>query len=275
MAHVFAVDDVKQKERSAAITGLRSAVDVLVLNATALRTAVHVTEYLGITCEHGFRFTLRLALFYTGCSLIIQESGKVYFRPLIGKVFIAQHGRMHFVTRTIQSTDASSLQDQDRTNQQAFRMLDLPAELRTRIYELVVIKAPVIDTTITRDHVEIANMLIQPPLCRVCRQVRNESLPIFYGANVFLTICSSYGRGLVDLKWLQQLDTEHQRMLRNLYALYDTSERLTTYLSIAKHRLGIKRFTVDDEWLGKIGYESRGTASLFDRGCYVLHLTFC
>lgn len=49
------------------------------------------------------------------------------------------------------------------------RYLDLPAELRSRINELYLNELP-----------RVLAPCAQPPLTRVCRLIRNESLPLFY-----------------------------------------------------------------------------------------------
>ena len=61
--------------------------------------------------------------------------------------------------------------------------LDLPAELRNEIYiEALVWEDDIIGT--------VPNSGIpEPPLLFVSRQVRSESLPVYYGSNVFV-VCS-------------------------------------------------------------------------------------
>lgn len=56
------------------------------------------------------------------------------------------------------------------------RLLELPAELRDRIYELHI-------TDIVTNVDGASN---QPPLTLVCRQLRNETLPIFYNKSTFI-----------------------------------------------------------------------------------------
>ncbi|KAK4544940.1 hypothetical protein LTR36_003845 [Oleoguttula mirabilis] len=60
-----------------------------------------------------------------------------------------------------------------RTKQTSF--LDLPAELRNDIYHLA----------LTHDTVTVTDRLIEPALLSTTRQIRRETLPIFYGANTF------------------------------------------------------------------------------------------
>ncbi|KAK3067925.1 hypothetical protein LTR53_014897 [Teratosphaeriaceae sp. CCFEE 6253] len=93
------------------------------------------------------------------------------------------------------------------------RLLSLPAELRTRIWRLLVLFEPECDPLV--DHrITVALMRARSPagsphqdckpetfgtafryppaVLRVCRQVRSEALPIYYGANEF------YGRLSLD-----------------------------------------------------------------------------
>lgn len=62
---------------------------------------------------------------------------------------------------------------------QPFRFLALPAEIRNMIYREALI--PRTPEGIKKD----VRTLAQPPLARVSRQLRAESVPIFYGENLF------------------------------------------------------------------------------------------
>ena len=63
------------------------------------------------------------------------------------------------------------------------RFLDLPAELRNRIYRYY---SHAFGETLTTP--------AQPPLARTCRQIRNESLPVFYRSHSFgIAFQSRYG----------------------------------------------------------------------------------
>lgn len=69
---------------------------------------------------------------------------------------------------------------QEGTVIQTMPFLDLPAEIRNVIYELVCPLHGVATTFLGR-----SSCLIPPPLAKTSRQVRSEVLPIFYGKNVF------------------------------------------------------------------------------------------
>ncbi|TKA69474.1 hypothetical protein B0A49_05212 [Cryomyces minteri] len=59
-----------------------------------------------------------------------------------------------------------------------FPFLELPAELRNNIYSLALVQP-------SRINVYDGSSSKQPPLTRVCKQIRGECLPLFYGANEF------------------------------------------------------------------------------------------
>ncbi|KAK5126497.1 hypothetical protein LTR08_004762 [Meristemomyces frigidus] len=61
------------------------------------------------------------------------------------------------------------------------RFWNLSPELRNYVYELVVKEASTIDVT-SPEQIAVG----QPALTRTCRQIRSESLPLYYGINHFL-----------------------------------------------------------------------------------------
>lgn len=61
---------------------------------------------------------------------------------------------------------------------------------------------------------------MQPVLTRVCRQIRKESLAIFYEENVFITYRGSdewCDHGTWTISWLQSIGSEHRNKLKHLY----------------------------------------------------------
>jgi len=66
--------------------------------------------------------------------------------------------------------------------EQPFRFLDLPPELRDHIYESAVYTGTLYPSTRRESS---SNQATQPPITRASRQLRKESLPLFYSTNSF------------------------------------------------------------------------------------------
>ena len=86
--------------------------------------------------------------------------------------------------------------------------LDLPKELRNDIY-FRVIRQGCVFVIYHYDPVPLR----EPAIAAVCRQVRTESLSIFYGNNTFTSTVAS-----ISLEFLERLGRESVGMLRNLRA---------------------------------------------------------
>ncbi|KAK4990706.1 hypothetical protein LTR66_006747, partial [Elasticomyces elasticus] len=115
-----------------------------------------------------------------------------------------------------------------------FRFLDLPAELRNLIYELVLISDQPITTNFAgsrRDHGSSAAAeysLMPPPLAAVNKQIREEALPIHYGMNVFEFRNSWSGLYAEPVgKTLKTIGPEGCSMLRYVTVSYVVTCRLT------------------------------------------------
>lgn len=98
------------------------------------------------------------------------------------------------------------------------RLVALPAELRNRIYRLVlVLEDPILVTNIgfkTSEH-DAQEPFGELPLLRTCRHVHHEALAVFYGGNIF-----EPSRLWSDCwePWLKALSPEKRLMLRQLRA---------------------------------------------------------
>lgn len=68
-------------------------------------------------------------------------------------------------------------------------LLTLPAEIRNRIYEFALINIDPLATAPQSNIIHASSSAIQPGLTRSCRQVRNETLKMFYTCNTFLLYC--------------------------------------------------------------------------------------
>ncbi|TKA72566.1 hypothetical protein B0A49_06035 [Cryomyces minteri] len=93
--------------------------------------------------------------------------------------------------------------------QQSSGFFKLPVELRNQIYGLVHGPARVIHMRAYRENE-------QPPLSRVCRQLRNEYLPWYYGNNVFFGIFYVYRPNQGLNHWLKRIGNDKCMMLRRL-----------------------------------------------------------
>lgn len=88
-------------------------------------------------------------------------------------------------------------------------LLDLPAELRNAIYELVVFQ---------QEHRDITRP--QPPLTRVCRQIRSECVPISMQRNNFQANFISVDAIEHFSKWIRQLGLEHGPHIGSLLLMF-------------------------------------------------------
>ncbi|KAF2480276.1 hypothetical protein BDY17DRAFT_327240 [Neohortaea acidophila] len=79
------------------------------------------------------------------------------------------------------------LEDADATGFGKF--LDLPPELRSRVYKFYVGSLPA-----------VLSCPSQPPLARTCNLIRNEVLPIFYGHHTFELRYTHPGRGWAHIR---------------------------------------------------------------------------
>lgn len=68
---------------------------------------------------------------------------------------------------------------QKKPEEKPFRLMDLPKEIRHRIWKLAVVHHPV---CVWPDHPKGKE---QPDLCMTAKAVREEVLPVFYGENIF------------------------------------------------------------------------------------------
>ena len=98
---------------------------------------------------------------------------------------------------------------------QRFQLLDLPMELLLRILMSAVVDSSIKDPIVIDHPKQLrgkGNGLLQPPITRTYRLLRNEGLPIFYSKNVFNL--SHYGSDDTTLsRWLSSLhDTQKSEL---------------------------------------------------------------
>ncbi|KAK5107604.1 hypothetical protein LTR62_000998 [Meristemomyces frigidus] len=107
-------------------------------------------------------------------------------------------------------------------------LLTIPPELRNDILQQVLIdtKVILIQSAPTREEP------LEPPLLFVCKQLRNEGLPIFYGANTFQAYaCTTF-------QFLARLPRDTMRLVRRV--------RSNFYVGMNEHEL---RWTCRDDWM--------------------------
>ena len=130
-----------------------------------------------------------------------------------------------------------------KANSERCRLLKLPAEIRNLIYGLVLVQDEAINLhkvlkrqerpcdlisawrhTVKGIYHNLQAMVKQPPLTKTCQQIRNEALPIFYGANTFATciINDRGGRQYVDAsrwstRWLTMVGKHNRKLLKQLH----------------------------------------------------------
>ncbi|KAK3701343.1 hypothetical protein LTR37_015565 [Vermiconidia calcicola] len=115
----------------------------------------------------------------------------------------------------------------------ATTFLSLPPELRTEIYFLTLPIGQQIDfSSIAPREIELETTfqwlqnfrskvqhgLQQPPLTRVCRQIRDETLPIFYGWTYVSTNFTHFWVQHVTLDWLAAIGMRNRRLLKSVVA---------------------------------------------------------
>lgn len=95
--------------------------------------------------------------------------------------------------------------------------LDLPRELRDEIYEYLVVK-PTNTITMLENHNCFQNEIsaAQPAISRVNRQIRLESLPMFYKRNVFMAELSNFYDLSIAKNWLEAIGNFNATCLRRL-----------------------------------------------------------
>jgi hypothetical protein len=109
------------------------------------------------------------------------------------------------------------------------RLLGLPAELREIIFEHALTSSKqVVAFRLLDDYQrEDSREAIQPPLTRVSRQIRAESLPVFYRCNDFV-LHADKSRLDESRRWLQYVEPHLQKLHR--------ISILMPYVTLANHR---------------------------------------
>jgi hypothetical protein len=105
-------------------------------------------------------------------------------------------------------------------------LLNLPPELRNRIYELVLVSHDLIEVDSNHANYEVEDNLEEdkstikePPLLRTCQIIRNEATPLYYSSNAFSCHynCSSNAFPIL-IRWIRGRTPEKCTMLTDVRA---------------------------------------------------------
>ncbi|KAK5693320.1 hypothetical protein LTR17_025103 [Elasticomyces elasticus] len=124
------------------------------------------------------------------------------------------------------------------TREQQSRLLELPAELRTQILELLLIARSSIAVSNSGSR-QPCKPATQPAISRTNRQLRHESLPIFYSANTFVLryqlLCEWQFKNMLIAAhtWLCSMTSKQRAMLRKLVVC--THTELRTIFMLCQH----------------------------------------
>ncbi|KAK5712114.1 hypothetical protein LTR15_012183 [Elasticomyces elasticus] len=109
------------------------------------------------------------------------------------------------------------------------KFLELPAEIRNRIYtDTVKLQSKIFGDSITIGSMSISsNCARQPPITRVSRQVRKETLAMFYSINHFVIQADTIF-GLMDAEslwrianaWLGAIGQQHAKSIKDITIQY-------------------------------------------------------
>ncbi|KAM3417275.1 hypothetical protein BST61_g5531 [Cercospora zeina] len=149
----------------------------------------------------------------------------------------------------------------------------LPAELRNKVFKLAVVADEPIAISSSYPGYDIAT---QPPLTRVCRQTRNETLEIFYHFNTFVVEVVSaecywdFGLEVSDRKeelskWLEHTSEKNRAAIQKLHFVF-ASEPVSLRTEPAWQDL--------TQTLIKYGYGGKGEGGSRLEATVQLHLVF-
>ena len=140
-------------------------------------------------------------------------------------------------------------------------LLSLPAGLRNRICELVVTRdlpTPAIYMDLSgsgkKEVISYREVQVQLSLTETCRQIRKESLPLFYELNIFLL--AQPFRSEADL-YIQRLGKYASKLRRVCLVVDDCYHRYSFILDVSK---GLANYQLD------LGYRD-GTVVRQEEGC--------
>ena len=145
------------------------------------------------------------------------------------------------------ASPADAKPDPDFEREGIFAFLKLPAEIRNRIYEVALICDHVTDLrnilvtaprrnwshmgsshvmrsrrySLTDEYTakNLQRIIQQPAITRLCREIRQDTLAMFYSQNTFLVdMCGENSYPVeATTKWLKGIGSQNRRLLKDLY----------------------------------------------------------
>ena len=116
--------------------------------------------------------------------------------------------------------------------------MDFPVEIRNRIYSTVLVRDRRIDLSTQKQwkykpqSAEVT-ALKQPPLTRVCKAIRNETLPIFYGCNAIMINLSKVPDRFIARRWLLDIGPSNRNLLCNCGTYWNPDDFTREYAAFA------------------------------------------
>ncbi|KAK3713455.1 rRNA-binding ribosome biosynthesis protein rpf2 [Vermiconidia calcicola] len=156
---------------------------------------------------------------------------------------------------------------------QMFPLLELPPELRNRVYEFAVLSPHVVNLKLWDTNGRYApwidqSLVAQAPLTKTCRQIRAEALAIIFSSTVFLM--GHYLANWAAVKpWLVAIGRENRARLRQVYIEHELDADECCYHGIAGEDVRLEGVLARDDVKALLG-ESRERRM----GGKVLHMTF-
>lgn len=110
----------------------------------------------------------------------------------------------------------SALETLTEGNAQSLFFSKLPVEIRNQIYALAL---PTASTIRSGNLDSLATFRSDPPITRVCKQARSETLPLYYGSNEFQLDTYGHGRGSTSTvrEWFRILGEERAGLVKHIH----------------------------------------------------------
>ncbi|KAK3724910.1 hypothetical protein LTR37_000958 [Vermiconidia calcicola] len=152
--------------------------------------------------------------------------------------------------------------DARTTAQKRVGFLDLPAELRNYVYELAMASRAVTINYFREECRDFEVLVMQPPITRTSRQIREEALPLYYQRTTSYMDTTRSGRCNMG-KWLHAIGSENRPQLQRFYfdlfhgPLASTDigmEFSARYLTSEASSSGLKSVEFADQYVFELGF---------------------